>query len=524
VPDRPLILIADDDAATRDLLDAALRREGFETCQASNGRDALEILRQQPVELVLLDMNMPILDGLETLGAIRRADELRSLPVIMVTASAEEADRVRGLESGADDYLAKPIVMRELMARVRAHLRERQALASDLERARTNRRKLAAAIEGLATGSSLPAIAAAVASRLPELLALDGAAILYFGGEGVRSIAASGKLQSRFPAASTLPSADGGEIAERAESGPWIEVAGPGPGGPARSIDVAFVPFRLGPTVEPLGCLAYALRPGRAGPLSYRLRELIDATDYIVVALRPAIEQAEAAEGAISRLRRVIDARAFKIHLQRIVRLETGETVAVEALSRFDDETPAQVQFAEAAAYGLGATLQRAAVAAAIEVAAPLPGGIALSVNLSADVIQHEKTLPDLLRSVERPMIVEITEHERIDDYAVVRSALERLGPNVRLAIDDAGSGYASLRHIFALQPAFVKLDIEWVRGIDRDPVRRALVSGLVYFANETDCELIAEGIETPEELDAVRALGIHLGQGHLLGSPAARL
>jgi len=98
---------------------------------------------------------------------------------------------------------------------------------------------------------------------------------------------------------------------------------------------------------------------------------------------------------------------------------------------------------------------------------------------------------------------------------------LGRLGPNVQLAIDDAGSGYASLRHILALQPAYVKLDIEWVHNIHRDPVRRALVSGLAYFATETGCELIAEGIETEAELEAIRELGIHLGQGYVLGRPA---
>ena len=103
---------------------------------------------------------------------------------------------------------------------------------------------------------------------------------------------------------------------------------------------------------------------------------------------------------------------------------------------------------------------------------------------------------------------------------AGVRAAFETLGPHVKLAIDDAGSGFASLRHIFALRPDYVKFDIEWVRGIDRDPVRRALVSGLVHFGGETGCELIAEGIETSGELTALRDLGIRLGQGYFLGRP----
>ena len=160
-------------------------------------------------------------------------------------------------------------------------------------------------------------------------------------------------------------------------------------------------------------------------------------------------------------------------------------------------------------------------MAAALEAVASIPLEVALSLKLSADVLQHEPTLPELLAGTDRRLIVELTEHERIDDYEAVRRALERLGPNVKLAIDDAGSGFASLRHIVALQPAYVKLDIEWVRNIDADPVRRALVSGLVYFAIETGCELIAEGIETNAELAALRELGIRLGQGYLLGRPA---
>ena len=93
------------------------------------------------------------------------------------------------------------------------------------------------------------------------------------------------------------------------------------------------------------------------------------------------------------------------------------------------------------------------------------------------------------------------------------------------MAVDDAGSGYASLRHILSLQPAYVKLDMEWVRGIAGDPIRRSLVSGLAYFASETGCELIAEGVETEEERDALIELDVHLGQGFLFGrpEPAAR-
>jgi EAL domain-containing protein (putative c-di-GMP-specific phosphodiesterase class I)/DNA-binding NarL/FixJ family response regulator len=521
VTDRPLILIADDDPGIRLLLDTALRREGFDTLLAANGREALERLQGNPIEVLLMDVQMPVLDGLGTLREIRASDRLRTLPVILITGSGAESDRVRGLESGADDYLAKPIAVKELAARVRTQVRGRTAWTRELERGREARRKLAAAVEGLATDVPLLTLATNLVKRLPKVLDVDGVAILHFGRDATSTIASSGALRRRFPATRPLAERIGEEVASRSAAGAWLEEGSGNADRRGKSIDVAYVPYRLGPTPQPLGCLVFGLEPGaQSGPLSHRLPDLIDATDFIVAVLRPAVEQAETADAANTRIRQIVSGAEFAIYLQPIVRLDGGATVAVEALTRFADGSPPESRFAEAATFGLGPTLQRATVAAALDASASLPPEVALSINLSADVLEHEPTLPDLFASAQRPIIVELTEHERIDDYEAVRAAFERLGSNVKLAIDDAGSGFASLRHIFALQPAYVKLDMEWVRGIDRDPIRRALVSGLVYFGAETGCELIAEGIETDAELVALRELGIQLGQGYLLGRP----
>ncbi len=521
MPARPLVLVADDDPAIRTLLKRALEREGFDTVLAANGREAIEHIRQHEIAVLLLDLTMPVLDGLATVREIRADDRSRTLPIILVTGSDAESQRVRGLESGADDYLTKPFAIKELAARVRAQIRGRAAWTRELERGRDERRRLAAAIEELPRDEPLVVLAARLVDRLPSVLGVDGVAILYFSHGSVQTIATTGDLRAKFPASKGLVKEVGREIASRAESGAWLEAASGRSEPSDGAVDVAYIPFRLGPTPKPLGCLVFALRPGsEAGPLSHRLPDLMDATDFIVAVLRPAVELAETADAAMSRLRRVIGRREFEIYLQPIVRLDSGAVVAVEALTRFADGMRPDLQFAEAATLGLGPTLQRVTLSAAIEAAGSLPPSVALSLNLSADVLLLEPTLPKIMADTERPLIVEITEHERIDDYSAVRSALIALGPNVKLAIDDAGSGYASLRHIFALQPAFVKLDIEWIHGIDRDPVRRALVSGLVYFATETGCELIAEGIETDAELQAVRELGIGLGQGYLLGRP----
>ena len=99
--------------------------------------------------------------------------------------------------------------------------------------------------------------------------------------------------------------------------------------------------------------------------------------------------------------------------------------------------------------------------------------------------------------------------------------AVRRIRPSVRLAVDDAGAGYASLRHVLMLRPDFVKLDQEWIRGVEGDAARQALIGALVLFARRTGSVLIAEGVETAAELETLDSLGVELGQGYFLGRPS---
>ena len=109
-----------------------------------------------------------------------------------------------------------------------------------------------------------------------------------------------------------------------------------------------------------------------------------------------------------------------------------------------------------------------------------------------------------------------------LDDYELVRRSVRRLPESVWLSVDDAGSGFASLQHILELDPDYIKLDRSWVMGIDHDVARQALVAGLGHFSARFGCTLIAEGIETEPELATLRQLSAPLGQGFLLGRPAA--
>jgi EAL domain-containing protein (putative c-di-GMP-specific phosphodiesterase class I) len=130
--------------------------------------------------------------------------------------------------------------------------------------------------------------------------------------------------------------------------------------------------------------------------------------------------------------------------------------------------------------------------------------------------------LPELLQSVDISRVVlELTEHASVPDYRELTDALAPLRAlGLRIAIDDAGAGYASMRHILNIEPDLVKLDISLTRGIDGDRKRRALASALIAFARETDVGIIAEGVETSAELLTLQSLGVNRAQGYYLARP----
>ena len=119
----PSVLLVEDEPAQREVLAYNLQAEGFQVTQASNGEEALMLVAEAAPDLILLDWMMPLVSGLEVCRRLKMRPETRGIPIIMLSARSEEVDRVRGLETGADDYVIKPYSLIELMARLRAHLR-----------------------------------------------------------------------------------------------------------------------------------------------------------------------------------------------------------------------------------------------------------------------------------------------------------------------------------------------------------------------------------------------------------------
>ena len=130
---KPAILIAEDESALVTLLRYNLEREGYRVLEAQDGEEALLVAAEERPDLVLLDWMLPQLSGIEVCRRLRGRQETRNVPIIMLTARGEEGDRIRGLDTGADDYMTKPFAMTELLARLRAVLRRiRPSLAEDV--------------------------------------------------------------------------------------------------------------------------------------------------------------------------------------------------------------------------------------------------------------------------------------------------------------------------------------------------------------------------------------------------------
>jgi two-component system phosphate regulon response regulator PhoB len=123
---KPVVLVVEDEAPLSTMLRYNLEREGFDVCEAGDGEEALAQIAERRLDAVLLDWMLPLVSGIEVCRQIRRAPKTRALPVIILTAKGEEGDRVRGLNSGADDYVVKPFSPGELIARLRAVIRRAQ--------------------------------------------------------------------------------------------------------------------------------------------------------------------------------------------------------------------------------------------------------------------------------------------------------------------------------------------------------------------------------------------------------------
>lgn len=234
------------------------------------------------------------------------------------------------------------------------------------------------------------------------------------------------------------------------------------------------------------------------------------------------LSEARRREDSVEAIHALIHDHAIEMVFQPIAALENRRVFAYEALARFPGSTMAtDAWFARAAEVGLGIELELEAAALALSRLDALPHPYRLSINVSPETLVSPLFDTLLSRYDTARLMVEITEHTTVNDYRRLRERLDTLREKgVLVAIDDAGAGFASLRHILHLDPDVIKLDISLTHGIDGDKRRQTLVSAIRAFASSTNATIVVEGVETESELRTLSRLGIEYAQGYHLARP----
>ncbi|MGE4450762.1 GGDEF/EAL domain-containing response regulator [Castellaniella sp.] len=561
----PTLLVVDDVPENIHELLAALRGE-FRILVAGDGARALEIVQGPvPPDLVLLDVVMPGMDGYEVCRRIKATPDGQRIPVMFVTVVDDTRDKVRGFALGAADYVTKPFDIEEVRARVRAHLElarlrrfledlvaQRTALlrvSEEKYRILTHRDPLTGLpnrvlfAELLAHSIQM----AQHASMRFALLCLDldkFAAINETLGHGPGDrvlVQAAQRLRGLLPERDALARVGGDEfyvILDRDQGERGVALAA------QRMLDALAAPFALdGQTVYVSASIGVALYP-EDGATADELLSRADATLHQAKAdgrgslrfFSPEIMlRAKERLSLEAEMRRALEREEFRVHYQPQLHLRERAVTGLEALVRW--EHPGRGLIAPGAFISLA---EESGLIVPLgnwvlrEVGRQMrawidegraPGYVA--VNLSAlqlgcedfidsvqAVLKENGLAPDRLE-------LEITESCLMADRGRAIAALEtlrRLG--VRLSIDDFGTGYSSMSYLQHLRVHRLKIDMSFVRDLEASPGNLSIVTAIIALGHSLELDVVAEGVETPEQLAHLRRLGCDLVQGYLIGRP----
>ena len=247
--------------------------------------------------------------------------------------------------------------------------------------------------------------------------------------------------------------------------------------------------------------------------------------EVVAKVLEERQERDEVRRATTERLCEALEKQQYTTVFQPIVNILENRVVGLEALARFESDPyrPPNEWFDDATQVGLLQELECAMRRDALEQLPALPPDTYLSLNVTPLTVLDPHFADSLRAYPLKRLVLEITEHDCVEDYEKIAQALAPLRhQGVRLAVDDAGAGYASFRHILQLKPDIIKLDRSLIQHIDSSGNQRTLATALVQFSQSVGSQVLAEGVETSGELSALRDLGVKLAQGYLLGRPQA--
>ncbi|HVG23389.1 MAG TPA: EAL domain-containing protein [Thermoanaerobaculia bacterium] len=543
---RPVVLIADDDEEVALLLRTYLKPLDCELLLARDGEEALSVAQSRLPAAVLLDVMMPKRSGWEVCQALKAVQRTSSIGVILVTGRGDVKDRLTGLQVGADDYLVKPFDRNEVLKRVRAVL-SRSGREGKAEAALAGRNALEAILLDRAT--ALPTLPI-VLDRVKEVLIEHGEiGIVFIDIEQFESIEAEygwaffdellsyvgqivvSEATERFVRPIITCHRTGGSsfyifhetrgqdlVAENASEGISNDLR-------QKLIDTTRQRF---PHLhaEHIGFFVGGAR------IDYRPQIRLERQVYAGMqtaadAVRDAEQQRK--KQLTRELRDIIRRKRVTTLFQPIVRAQEGTVFGYEILTR----GPANSSFRNSDmlfGFAREAKLAWALEAIALEGALKRLREVDFSerkflLNLEAEMFgESEFRIHEMVSFFSENrghFVFELTERAAIADYVQFRELLDEFrAKGIEVAIDDAGSGYASLEAIAALAPDYLKITKGLVSTLAEEPIKQDLVKMLVDLAGKINAKTIAEGIETQEEYETCRDLGIDLLQGYYLAHP----
>ncbi|WP_456025368.1 EAL domain-containing response regulator [Pseudomonas capeferrum] len=393
------LLIVDDEPHVRKLLETLLQHEGYQTLSAGSGEEALQLVAQQPPDLILLDIMMPGMDGYEVASHLKGDEATASIPIIMLSALSEPSARVTGLQTGAEEFISKPVERVELWLRVRNLLRLK------------------------ARGDHLK----------------------------VHNLMLEQQLQQQ--------------------------------------------------TGEPAGMSVHDLA-------------------------RQDLENA---------LRLAVETNAFSVHYQPKVELAGGQICALEALLRW--ERPGYGAVSPAVfvpileSLGLIVPVGRWVIDTVCQQIAVWQRGLIGAVEVSVNVSGHQLIEGDLIADIERTLRqtgvaphwleVELTEGSLMENTQHTIASLQRLRTmGVKISIDDFGTGYSSLAYLRRFPIDTLKIDIAFIREVTTNPQDAAITRTIIELAHSLSLQVVAEGVETQDQLAFLKAAGCDQIQGYLFSRP----
>jgi len=543
--ERPVLLIADDNDDVVALLRSYLRPLDCEVISAKDGEEALGLAQSRLPDVVLLDVMMPKRSGWEVCQALKAVQRTSKIAVVLVTGRGEVKDRLTGLQVGADDYLVKPFDREQVVNRIRALLARRDAAPPSHDQAGRS------ALESLLfdRGTGLSSVPLAMDRIKEVLIEQSEIGIVFVDIEQFESIEAEygwaffdeflsrvgetlvSEAKIRFGNAIVTTQRVGGSsfyiFFETRGKELQQEIALEARAGELRQTLVDTVRQRF--PKMPTGQIGFFVGLTR---IDYRPQIRLERQIYhgmrtAADAVRDAEQQRK--KQLTREMRDIIRRKRVTTLFQPIVRAKDGSVFGYEVLTR----GPANSSFRNSDmlfGFAREAKLAWALEAISLEGALKRLKQVDFSdrkflLNLEAEMFGESEfrihEVVSFFAENRGHFVLEITERAAIDDYAVFRGFLDEFrAKGIEVAIDDAGSGYASLEAIAALAPDYLKITKSLVSALSTEPIKQDLVKMLVELAGKIGAKTIAEGIETREEYESCRDVGIDLIQGYYFAHP----